>query len=679
MKLLSPISIFIFFSISLFSQTPYLISYQAVACDADGNPLVNQAVAIRFSILKDSPVGSPLYVETHATTSTTTDAFGLFTIQIGNGIPVTGTPAANLKAIDWSTGNYWLKVEMDPTGGANFATLGVNRLLSVPYAFYAEKAALAARADSASVAGYAVKAGSATRADTASVAAYAIKAGSATYSDSARITSIAVTAQNAINAQYAVYSDSSRVSGLAYNAIKAQTATTAASAQTAVFADSTRVSGLAYNAVKAQTALFADSTRVAGFTTRATYADSSRVSGFSQTATNAINAQTAQTAVTAQTATNATNAVNAQTAQTAVTAQTATNATNAVNAQTAQTAVTAQTATNATNAVNAQTAQTAVTAQTATNATNAVNAQTALYADSTRVSKYAHTSGAAQTAVTAQAATNAANAVNAQTALFADSTRVSNFAQTAGAAQTAVNATNAITAQNAINASMAQTAVTAQTALNDFDRDSTNELQALQFDGTNLTLVKYNPNNPGVNPFSINLTNNFQGPGASQDFPEGLIGRYLVINDGYTVPKDSTLYLTSGGQSIYLPVQGATHPNSPTMPILPEQTTVQNCKCTALLVRKTSFIEPVLLNLNATSNNEYTIPAGKVFILKSGIDSSNGRIDVKGPGAASFDLFDICNSPYEAATRMPTFPAGSTIRKPGFVQTMVLTGYLFNK
>ena len=59
---------------------------------------------------------------------------GLITIEIGEGDPVSG----DFSTIDWSTGNYFLKTETDPTGGTSYTISGTSQLLSVPFALYAK-------------------------------------------------------------------------------------------------------------------------------------------------------------------------------------------------------------------------------------------------------------------------------------------------------------------------------------------------------------------------------------------------------------------------------------------------------------------------------------------------------------------------------------------------------------
>ena len=99
--------------LQLFSQQvipPAAFNYQAIVRDNAGNTVNNQLVSLRLSILQGSAFGAASYVETQ---QTTTNEFGLVNLGIGNGTVVLGT----IKSIDWSLSAYYLKVEIDITGG----------------------------------------------------------------------------------------------------------------------------------------------------------------------------------------------------------------------------------------------------------------------------------------------------------------------------------------------------------------------------------------------------------------------------------------------------------------------------------------------------------------------------------------------------------------------------------
>lgn len=124
-------------SATAFCQVPQGISYQAIATNGSGNPIVSSNVGVRLSILDNSASGTLLYGETQ---TKTTNAQGLFNLVIGQGTATAGT----FTGINWSTNPKFLKVEMDATGGSNYALVGTTQLLSVPYALSADKLVMSA-------------------------------------------------------------------------------------------------------------------------------------------------------------------------------------------------------------------------------------------------------------------------------------------------------------------------------------------------------------------------------------------------------------------------------------------------------------------------------------------------------------------------------------------------------
>ncbi len=117
-------------TVTLLAQNPLGFNYQAVVRDASGDILTNQTVGLKISILESSITGNAVYSETF--TPETSD-FGLVNLIIGYGEPVSG----NFADINWSTADYYLKVEIDATGGTDYDEMGTTQLLSVPFANYA--------------------------------------------------------------------------------------------------------------------------------------------------------------------------------------------------------------------------------------------------------------------------------------------------------------------------------------------------------------------------------------------------------------------------------------------------------------------------------------------------------------------------------------------------------------
>ena len=118
------------YSQNIFAQAPQLMSFQSVVRNSSGTLVANHSVGLRLSILQGSISGTAVYVETKTATS---NANGLVTLQIGGGTVVLGT----FSAIDWSAGPYYIKSELDLTGGTSYSIAGTTQLLSVAYALYA--------------------------------------------------------------------------------------------------------------------------------------------------------------------------------------------------------------------------------------------------------------------------------------------------------------------------------------------------------------------------------------------------------------------------------------------------------------------------------------------------------------------------------------------------------------
>ena len=125
---------------TLFAQVPEAFKYQSVARNSAGQTMNNSSIGLRMSILDQSSTGTILFQETHVTN---TNEFGLFSLSVGNGNVVFG----DFENIAWGSGEKFLKVEADFSGGSNYTELGVSQLLSVPYALYAKHASNAVLPD----------------------------------------------------------------------------------------------------------------------------------------------------------------------------------------------------------------------------------------------------------------------------------------------------------------------------------------------------------------------------------------------------------------------------------------------------------------------------------------------------------------------------------------------------
>lgn len=116
----------------MYGQAPQGINYQGVARNQLGVALSNKSIGVKMSI-HDSALHKVLYTETY---TTNTNTMGLFTHIVGRGTNTYG----KFDTIDWSTGNKWIKIDIDPNGGTNYSVVGDVELMSVPYALFAKSA-----------------------------------------------------------------------------------------------------------------------------------------------------------------------------------------------------------------------------------------------------------------------------------------------------------------------------------------------------------------------------------------------------------------------------------------------------------------------------------------------------------------------------------------------------------
>ena len=115
-----------FLCVSSFAQSSYKISYQAVIRDVTNSLVQNQTIGMQISILQYSPEGILVYDEVQTPTTNTN---GLVSIEIGGSI--------GFDTIKWAEGPYFIKTEVDLSGGNNYSISGTSQLLSVPYALHA--------------------------------------------------------------------------------------------------------------------------------------------------------------------------------------------------------------------------------------------------------------------------------------------------------------------------------------------------------------------------------------------------------------------------------------------------------------------------------------------------------------------------------------------------------------
>ncbi|MEM9835119.1 MAG: tail fiber domain-containing protein [Bacteroidota bacterium] len=114
----------------LLAQSPGFFNYQAVIRDSDGNISPDQTMTVQFMVRTGSATGPNVYSEVH---NTSTNEFGMVNLKIGDGTLASG----DLATVAWEDGNYFLEVMIDGS------QMGVQELTTVPYSFYANRAATA--------------------------------------------------------------------------------------------------------------------------------------------------------------------------------------------------------------------------------------------------------------------------------------------------------------------------------------------------------------------------------------------------------------------------------------------------------------------------------------------------------------------------------------------------------
>ncbi len=125
--IISTVANLLFISFTI-AQTPQGFNYQAILHNANGEVIAVKQVGLRISILKNNV---PVCVEQY---TLITNEFGMVSLTLGS------VNTVDFGSIDWSTGTFTIKIEVDPNGGTSYIDMGTAQLLSVPFALYAKKA-----------------------------------------------------------------------------------------------------------------------------------------------------------------------------------------------------------------------------------------------------------------------------------------------------------------------------------------------------------------------------------------------------------------------------------------------------------------------------------------------------------------------------------------------------------
>lgn len=115
------------------AQAPQSFNYQGVARNASGVPYASQQLSVKASVITGAPGGAVEYSETR---TVTTNAFGLFNIQIGSAGATVNS--GSFAGINWSQGIKYLQTEIS-INAQPYVNLGTTQILSVPYALHSKE------------------------------------------------------------------------------------------------------------------------------------------------------------------------------------------------------------------------------------------------------------------------------------------------------------------------------------------------------------------------------------------------------------------------------------------------------------------------------------------------------------------------------------------------------------
>ncbi len=127
----------LFMSVYANAQTGKSIHLQAIARNENGIILPNKQIALRLSILSDTSENTIEYQEIK---SITTNALGLFFVNIGVDEPGKVITIGDFEKIKWQSTDLFLQVEIDPNNSLSFTVAGIEKINYVPLALYADKA-----------------------------------------------------------------------------------------------------------------------------------------------------------------------------------------------------------------------------------------------------------------------------------------------------------------------------------------------------------------------------------------------------------------------------------------------------------------------------------------------------------------------------------------------------------
>lgn len=112
--------------LSGFARIPQKTKYLLVVRNGSDQLVVNQPVGIRLTILRGGEKGEALYVETQ---TPVTDLSGTVLLEVGAGAFISG----DLETVSSVIEPCFLKTEIDPVGGTNFAIVRLGQFYKKPF------------------------------------------------------------------------------------------------------------------------------------------------------------------------------------------------------------------------------------------------------------------------------------------------------------------------------------------------------------------------------------------------------------------------------------------------------------------------------------------------------------------------------------------------------------------
>ena len=120
-----------------FAQNNKGIHIQGIARNQNGMIIADKQISLRLSIINDTLTHGVVYQEI---ISVTTNALGLFLVDLGveeDGKVIT---MGDFQNIEWNSGEYYFRVEVDENNSLSFTAIGIEKLNYVPLALYADRA-----------------------------------------------------------------------------------------------------------------------------------------------------------------------------------------------------------------------------------------------------------------------------------------------------------------------------------------------------------------------------------------------------------------------------------------------------------------------------------------------------------------------------------------------------------